>query len=62
MIVMTREDFVQRFQKEFTPSIEVQQLPREFQELRQTTETVLEITAIYGSEHCWFRSTLWMRR
>ena len=35
--VMTWEDFVQRFDREFAPAIEVHQLAREFQDLCQTT-------------------------
>ena len=36
-----------RFRDEFAPMIEVQQLEREFQDLRQTTETVATITAMF---------------
>ena len=42
---MTWDDFTTRCRAEFAPVIEVQQLAREFQDLRQTTETVAEITA-----------------
>lgn len=42
---MSWEEFVTRFQSEFALAIEMQQLAREFQDLRQTTETVAEITA-----------------
>ena len=41
----THEEFVTQFREKFTPAIEVQQLPREFQDLRQTTETMAEITS-----------------
>ena len=41
---MTREEFVIQFRAEFAPAIEVQQLAREFQDLRQTTKVVAEIT------------------
>ena len=44
---MTWEDFVLRFRAEFAPVIEVQQLAREFQDIRQTTEIVAEITAMF---------------
>ena len=37
-------EFVQRFDSEFAPPIEVQRLVREFHDLQQTTETVAEIT------------------
>ena len=37
--------FFHRFQREFAPAIEGKQLAREFQDLHQTTETVVEITA-----------------
>lgn len=33
-----------RFMEEFAPAIKVQQLEREFQNLRQTTKIVMEIT------------------
>ena len=36
-----------RFQVEFTPMIEVQKLAGEFYDLRQTTETVVEIIAMF---------------
>ena len=42
---MTWTYFVRSFNLEFAPSIEVQCLVREFQELQQTTETVAQITA-----------------
>ena len=42
---MTYEDFVSRFQRDFAPAIEVQQLASKFQDLRQTIETVTEITS-----------------
>ena len=45
VIVMAWDDFVQRFQREFAPAIEVQQTEREFQDLRLTTETMADITA-----------------
>ena len=45
MVAMTWEEFVTRFQEEFAPAIEVQQLAKEFQDLRQTTKTVAEITS-----------------
>lgn len=44
---MTWEDFVTRFRVEFALAIEVQQLVREFQDLRQIIETMVEITAIF---------------
>ena len=40
---MSWDDFSNRFRAEFSPAIEVQQLVREFLDLRQTTETVAEI-------------------
>lgn len=42
---MTWMDFVTWFQVEFPPTLEVQQLVRKFLDIRQTTETVAEITA-----------------
>ena len=42
---MTWAEFVRRFDSEFAPPIEVQQLVREFHDLQQTTKTVAEITA-----------------
>ena len=45
--VMTWDDFVIRFRVEFSPMIEVQQLKREFQDLRQTTESVADITTMF---------------
>ncbi|XP_023733990.1 uncharacterized protein LOC111881832 [Lactuca sativa] len=42
---MTWAEFVSRFDMEFAPSIEVQRLAREFQELQQTTEIVVQMTA-----------------
>ena len=58
---MTWEDFVQRFKREFSLAIEVQQLLREFQDLRQTIESVAEIIAKFR-ERAWSRSMLWMRK
>ena len=43
--VMNWKEFVTRFKREFAPTIDVQQLAREFQDCRQTTEIVAEITA-----------------
>ena len=43
---MSRSKFVQRFDAEFAPPIEVQRLVREFHGLQQTTE-IVEITAKY---------------
>lgn len=45
MGAMYWEEFVTRFEEEFVPTIEVQQLVRGFQGLRQTTETITKITA-----------------
>ena len=42
---MTCVDFTTRFIAEFAPVIKVQQLAREFQDLTQIIETVVEITA-----------------
>ncbi|XP_052621903.1 uncharacterized protein LOC111883756 [Lactuca sativa] len=42
---MTWSDFVTRFRAEFAPAVELQQLAREFLDMRQTTESVAEITA-----------------
>lgn len=42
---MTWSDFVTRFRVEFAPAVELQQLAREFLDMRQTTETMAEITA-----------------
>ena len=44
---MTWSDFSASFRAEFAPAIEVQQLAREFQDLRQMTEMVMEITAMF---------------
>lgn len=41
---MTWSDFVTRFKAEFALAVELQQLAREFLDMRQTTETVAEIT------------------
>ena len=41
---MTGSDFVTRSRAEFVPDVEVQQLEREFIDIRQTTETVAVIT------------------
>lgn len=43
MATMTKEDFVSWFRVKFTLAIEVQQITREFQDLRQTVETVAQI-------------------
>ena len=42
---MTWSDFVARFRAEFAPAVELQQLAREFIDMRQMTESVAEITA-----------------
>ena len=42
---LTWLDFVTRFRAKFAPVVELQQLAREFLDMRQTTETVVEITA-----------------
>nr|KAJ0216168.1 hypothetical protein LSAT_V11C300131450 [Lactuca sativa] len=42
---MTWSDFVTRFREDFAPAVELQQLAREFLDMRQTTESVAEITA-----------------
>ena len=42
---MTWSEFVTRFRAEFAPAVELQQLAREFLDMRQTTESVAEITA-----------------
>ena len=42
---MTWSDFVTMFRDEFSPAVEIQQLAREFLDMRQTTESVAEITA-----------------
>lgn len=42
---MPWSDFTTRFRAEFLPVIEVQHLAREFQDLQQTIEMVMEITA-----------------
>ena len=41
---MTWSDFVTRFRPEFALAVELQQLAREFLDMRQTTKTVAEIT------------------
>ena len=41
---MTWSDFVTKFRAEFVPAVEIQQLAREFLDMRQNTETVAEIT------------------
>ena len=38
-------NFVTRFKVEFAPAVELQQLAREFLDMRQSTNTVAEITA-----------------
>ena len=43
--VMSWDDFLTRFQADFSPMIEAQQLAQEFLDLRQTIETVAEITS-----------------
>lgn len=45
--VIDKDDFVTRFRFEFTPVIEVQQLAREVQDLRPTTESLEEIINIF---------------
>lgn len=45
MVVMTWDDFVVRFRVKFSLDIKVQQLAREFQDLRRTKEIVVEIIA-----------------
>ena len=42
---MTWSDFVSKFWEEFVPAVEGHQLVSEFLDMRQTTETVAEITA-----------------
>ena len=42
---MTWSDFVTRFRADFGPVVKVQQLVREFLDMRQMIETVAEITA-----------------
>ena len=60
---MTWSDFVTRFRAEFTPAIEVQQLAREFLDMRQMTKFVAEITAkIRERELYWYPSTRPIRR
>ena len=44
MKMMTWDEFVTLCRAEFGPTIEVQKLAREIQDLRQTTETVAKIT------------------
>lgn len=44
---MTWSDFVTIFRAEFASVIEVQQLAREFEDLRQTNETMAEITTMF---------------
>ena len=41
---MTWVEFVRCFDLEFAPPIKVPRLVREFQELQQTTETMVEVT------------------
>ena len=41
---MMWSDFVTHFRAEFAPTVELQQLAREFLDMRQTMETVAEIT------------------
>lgn len=43
MVIMTWDDFVSRFQRDFALVIEVHQLVRELRDLFQTTETMVEI-------------------
>ena len=42
---MTWSDFVTRFRAEFAPTMEIQQLAREFLDMGQTTESMAEITS-----------------
>ena len=44
---MTWPNFVTRFRVEFAPAVDLQQLAREFLDMRQTTELVAEITAMF---------------
>ena len=44
---MTWEDSVTKFQAEFSPLIDVQQLARESQDIFQTTEMMADITAMF---------------
>ena len=44
---MTWYDFVTWFVAEFMPAVELQQLARDFVDMRQTTKTVAEITAMF---------------
>lgn len=44
---MTWSDFVTIFRAEFASVIEVQQLAQEFEDLRQTNETMAEITTMF---------------
>ena len=41
---MTWSEFVTKFRVEFVPAVEIQQLVKEFLDMRQTTELVAEIT------------------
>ena len=43
--VVTWSDFLTRFRVEFVQAMELQQLAMEFMDMRQTTESVAEITA-----------------
>ena len=52
VVEMTWVEFVQKFQREFALAIEVQQLRRELQDLRRTTETISDITTKYR-ERAW---------
>ena len=45
---MTWPNFVTRFRVEFTLAVEVQEFAKEFLDMRQTTETVAKITAMFG--------------
>lgn len=47
---MMWEDFVTRFKREFVPTIEVQQLAREYLTFKRTVEMVVEITSKFRRE------------
>ena len=58
---MTWSEFVTRFRDKFSPAVEIQQLGNDFLDMRQTTESVAEITAKFRGVSYWFLSTRGMR-
>lgn len=59
---MTWSDFVTRFRADFAADVELQQFTREFFNMRQTTESVVEITTKFKERPYWCLSMQEMRR